>query len=174
VYCLTLKSKNMANTTVKPEMQARAQKNLDAKVKLIQTAPADSKLAKANQHIVKDGLGVTLYPTVGSITLGGAAWFDLSCTMAISNSTATNAHLSASGWGWILGGFECEIVGSFVVDPATIGGSCQFVCVGDDEAIGGLSLTILSNSNTLWGTFAGPAEGAGLSALSHSGYLTIS
>jgi hypothetical protein len=65
------------------------------------------------------------------------------------------------------------MAGEFVVDPATIGGSCNFVLSGGAEAEGVVSLFLLSTAGVSYGTFLGNVTGIGFSAVNGTGTLTV-
>jgi hypothetical protein len=135
---------------VSNDLATRSKAALDAEVARIRSAAAkapDSKFALANQHVLTE-----------SFTPGAYAFsFDAS-----------------GGPDWDISIFECEVAGTFVVDPSTISGQVNFTLgIGGVEE-GAVSLSLYSTDNqTFYGTLAGVAEGVGGAGLSGSGNLSV-
>jgi len=140
----------------------------------LKDAPADSQIVKANQHLLGDKVGGSTWAGAGELTLGGFIYWAADCALAITDVTGIGAvDFSASGTGFMVGGLESEVVGAFVVDPATIGGKCHFTIVVAAVEGGVATLTLYNTSGTLYGTFAGPAEGLAAGGMSGTGDLVV-
>jgi len=151
-----------------------AEKALQEFIDMLGSAPADSQIVKANQHLVGEGVKGSTWAGAGELTLGGFIWWAADCALVITDVTGIGAvYFSASGTGFMVGGIESEVVGAFVVDPATVGGKCHYsIVVAAVE--GGVATLMLYNTNgTLYGTFAGPAEGLAAGGMSGSGDLAV-
>jgi hypothetical protein len=118
-------------------------------------------------------------PSACAGTLGttGFIWWTLSCSGEGTDlSTAYAFSFEASGGpGWDISAVTCEVAGTFVVDPSTISGQCNFVLALETVGQGGVSLSLYSTENqTFYGTLAGASQGIGGAGLSGSGSLSIS
>ena len=153
------------------ELNEKALQNHIAEIK---SAPKGSKIIEANQHLLNGGVSKT-WAGAGELTLGGFIWWTADCNLALTDfSTGVKAvNFSASGTGVLFGAVEAEVVGAFVVDPSTIGGSCHFtIAVGAVEE-GAATLFLYSTSGKFYGNFTGPAEGAAAGSVSGSGKLKV-
>jgi hypothetical protein len=150
-----------------------ANASLQRHLEIIRSAPKDSIIYQANQHLLDDS--GTTWAGGGLLEFGGLYWWWASCELLLGNisSTMRGVQFSAKGTGPTAGGFECEVAGAFVVDPATIGGSCNCVIGAGAFAEGVVSLTLLSPTGTLYGNFYGNATGIGFSAVNGSGSLDV-
>jgi len=147
--------------------------NLQRHLEIIRSAPKDSIIYRANQHLLDDS-GST-WAGAGLLEFGGLYWWGASCELLLTDFStgAKGVQFSASGHGATAGGFECEVVGAFVVDPSTIGGSCNFVLGVGAIGEGVISLTLLSTQGVLYGNFTGNASGVGFADVSGSGSLSV-
>ena len=142
----------------------------------IKSLPPDSPVVKANQKL----LGATSGPTWlggGDLALAGAYWWGLSCLFLLDSPTAgcRGVSFDAKGHGLTLGLFDCLVAGAFVVDPSTIGGSCEFaLAVGAvGEGMVSINLTGTDPGYTVYGSFTGEATGLGGGGITGSGELTV-
>lgn len=161
------------------KLQALAEKAFISQVKAIRSAPPNSRLARANKHLarIEANFKDSTWFAGGTLELGGAlVHYWMSCTLALTDfSTGVKAvEFSASGWGFSLAALTSEVAGVFAVDPATIGGECQFVLVAGAIEEGVVSLSLYNDNGTFYGTFAGPAEGISISGFTGTGELIVS
>lgn len=147
-----------------------AEKALNEFIDAVRSAPSDSQIAKANEHL----LGGSKWAGAGELTVGGFIWWAADCALVITDVTGIGAvDFSASGTGFMIGGLESEVVGAFVVDPAKVGGKCHYTIVVAAAEGGVSTLTLYSTDGTLYGTFAGPAEGIAAGTMSGQGDLVV-
>ncbi len=145
-----------------------------AKIRGAATKAPTSKFALANQHVLNE----SFTPSVcgGTLDTAGFIWWAVSCTgVGTDFSGAYAFSFDASGGpDWDISVFTCEVAGTFVVDPSTISGSCNFTLAIGGVEEGAVSLSLYSSDNqTFYGTLAGLAEGVGGAGLSGSGNLTV-
>ena len=147
-------------------------------VQKVRRGPQNSPVFEANKHLMADPMlpqGST-WAGAGLLELGGFIWWTSDCNLALTDlSTGIKAvNFEASGTGFMVGAVESEVVGAFVVNPSTIGGSCHYsIAVGALEE-GILSLMLYSTVGQLYGTFTGPCEGLAAGAMSGKGTLKTS
>lgn len=163
---------------VSSALATRSKTAFDAEVARIRSAAATaptSRFAVANQHV----LNASFTPSVcaGTIETAGFIWWTLSCTGAGTDFTGAYAFSfdASGGPDWDVSAFECEVAGTFVVDPSTISGQANFTLVIGGVEEGAVSLSLYSTDNqTFYGTLAGVAQGIGGAGLSGSGTLSVS
>jgi|GEM_PF-6726841 len=161
-------------TAPNPALAAAAQKNLQAEIAKIKAAPANSHVAQANQQLLKSSDPTSsTWAAAGMLDVAGLGYYTTSCDLVIVGDGIGGVDFSASGFSWAAVAVECEVVGVFVVDPATVGGSCNFTLVTGAAGEGGVSLTLYSANGTFYGTFAGNADGVGGSYITGTGTLTV-
>lgn len=164
--------------SVSPDLVKRSQAAFNAEVARIRSAAAKaptSKLALANQKVLNGSF--TASACAGTLETAGFVWWTLSCTGAGTDlSSAYTFSFDASGGpDWDISVFECEVAGTFVVDPSTISGNCSFTLAIGGVEEGAVSLSLYSSDDqTFYGTLAGVAEGVGGAGLSGSGSLSVS
>jgi hypothetical protein len=155
------------------DYREHAEKALQEFIDVLKSAPADSPIAKANQHLGDEVKGQT-WAGAGELTLGGFIWWAADCALVITDGGGVGAvDFSASGTGFMVGALTSEVVGAFVVDPAKVGGKCHYSIVIAAAEGGVATLTLYNTDGTLYGTFAGPAEGLAAGAMSGSGDLVV-
>ena len=154
-----------------------AKKALSTEIVRIKTAIAadpTSKFAKANQHVLARDVLDSVWVAGGELDFGGVIWWTLRCDLVATNGNFAAVSFSAAGGpDWDLGIVDCWVAGAFVVDPSTIQGNCNFTCVVGAAGEGAVVLTLYAPDGTLYGTFAGAAEGAGAAYISGSGSLNV-
>jgi hypothetical protein len=156
------------------DYKAHADKAVQDFIAQLKDAPADSQIVKANQHLLGDNFKGSTWAGAGELTLGGFIWWAADCALVITDVTGIGAvDFSASGTGFMVGGVESEVAGAFVVDPATVGGKCHFTIAVVAAEGGVVTLTLYNTNGTLYGTFAGPAEGLAAGGMSGSGDLVV-
>ncbi len=139
-------------------------------IEQLKHAPADSQIVKENKHL----LGGSTWAGAGELSVAGFIYWTADCALAITDVTGIGAvDFSADGTGFMIGGLESEVVGAFVVDPADVGGKCHFTIVVAAAEGGVATLTLYNTSGKLYGTFAGPAEGAAIGTMSGTGKLAV-
>lgn len=148
-------------------------KHLEKTIEEIKNAPEDSQISKANQDLK---VGGSTWVGGGELSVAGFIWWTSECLLALTDvSTGAKAvSFEANGTGFMLGALESEVVGAFVVNPSTIGGSCHFTIVVAGAGEGAATLTLYNTSGKLYGTFAGPAEGIAAGTMSGTGKLVVS
>jgi hypothetical protein len=167
--------KERSNKPVNQELLAKAKKVMRQKIDELKKLPADNKIVKANQHLFTDSFSASAWPAAGELWVGGVGpVFEASANLYTVSNPVLHVDITASGWGAALGGFECEVAGAFAYNPSQMPRNCQVTIIADDEALGGCSLTVMSNSGAFLGQFIGPAEGLGGCYITHSGTMTVS
>ena len=150
------------------------EKALEHFINQLKSEPKESPIIEANKHLL-EGANST-WAGAGLLELAGALKWVVSCDLALTDlSTGVKAiELYASGFGFMAGAVESEVIGAFVVNPSTIpSGDCQFSITTEAVGAGLVSLFLTSKSGTLYGNFTGPAEGISLGSMSGTGELTI-
>jgi len=173
---ISFKPKIMATqtTTPNPALVAAAQQNLNAEIAKIKAAPADSTVALANPQVLASTSATSsTWAGAGLLDVAGLGYYTTSCDLIIAGDGIGAVDFSASGFSWAAVAVECEVAGLFVVDPATVGGSCNFTVVTGAVGEGAVVLTLYSSGGTLYGSFAGNADGIGAGVVSGSGTLTV-
>ena len=135
----------------------------------IRSAPPDSTLYKANQHLLDDSGEV--WEGGGSLHFSGAFSWTAECELIFSDEESV--LFSASGTGLALGTFTCEITGTFVVDPSTVGGSCNFNLGVGALGAGAVVLVLGGTNGTWYGNFTGSATGVGDASVHGTGSLKV-
>ncbi len=144
------------------DLSTLAQTVLSKQIEIIRNSPQDSEVAISNTHLASFDASTSVWAAGGTLEAAGLAYYGVSCTLALTNITNIAAvEFEAHGWGAVAAAIECEIVGTFVVDPSTVSGKCRWVIVAGALEEGAVSLTLMTESGSLIGTFAGMAEGIG-------------
>lgn len=149
----------------------------------LKAAPEGSPIVAANQHLLGASVGASTWAGGGMLELAGfisvvgrGVWWTAECDVALTDfsSGVKAVSFSASGTGFMVGAIEGEVVGAFVVDPATIpSGDCHYtIGVGAVEE-GAVTLFLYSTSGTLYGNFTGPSEGLAAGDMSGTGKLVV-
>ena len=162
----------MSDVTI--DLESINEKALQEHIAEIKSAPAGSAILAANKHLLTSSDSV--WPGGGELSLGGFIWWTTSCDLVLTDfySGVKAVNFSASGTGFMVGGIESEVVGTFIVDPKTIEGSCNFRIITGAVGEGACTLFLYSESVTFYGNFTGPAEGLAAGTTSGSGKLTVS
>ncbi|KQT27019.1 hypothetical protein ASG22_20400 [Chryseobacterium sp. Leaf405] len=148
-------------TTIK-NLNVLAQKVLMKQIEIIKNSPENSSVNIANKSLLNFDDSTSVWAAGGSLEAAGLAYYGVSCTLDLTNFTNVKAvDFSAHGWGAVAAAIECEVVGAFVVDPSTVAGKCKWVIVAGALEEGAVSLTLMTESGSLIGTFTGLAEGVG-------------
>jgi hypothetical protein len=148
---------------------------LQAEIDRIKSAPPDSAIAKANQHL----LGATNGPTwvgAGMLELAGIGFYAVHCDLALTDISTGARVVSFSGTGldWAVGAFHAWLAGAFVVDPKTIGGSCRYSIAFGAAAEGAATLFLYNLNSGLYGVFPGYIEvGVGVGFPQGTGDLVV-
>lgn len=148
-------------------------KSLEKTIKEIKEAPEDSQISKSNKDLEEGG---KTWAGGGDLTLAGFIYWTSKCELILTDAKTgfKGVIFDAKGTGFMLGALNSEIAGAFVVDPSTIEGDCHFTIVTAAVEEGVTTLTLYSTSGKLYGTFAGPAEGAAVGTMSGTGKLRAS
>ena len=155
-----------------PTIKDVTDENLQRHLAIIRSAPKDSIIYRANQHLLDDSASV--WVGGGLLEFAGIYWWTVSCDILLTGFPGLRGVLfSASGTGFTAGAYECEMAGTFVVDPATIMGTCNFTLGGGAVVEGVISLTLLSPQGALYGTFLGNATGVGVTSVNGTGSLQV-
>jgi len=150
-----------STTTVK-DLQTLAQKALTKQIEIIKNSPENSPVNLANKALLNFDDSTSVWAAGGTLEAGGLVYYGVSCTLALTNITNVKAvEFDAHGWGAVAAAIECEVAGAFVVDPSTVAGNCEWAIVAGAVEEGAVSLTLMTESGSLIGTFAGVAEGIG-------------
>ena len=154
-------------------LEEMAEQALANQIEKIRQAPADSKIAKANQHLLDStqsfGIGI------GELSCAGVLYYVIDCSLLVAGTYSCAVSFNASGVSWDIGAFTSQVAGAFLVNPKTVAGSCHFTCVVVDVGEGVVSFSLFSvEDGTLYGTFVGDTEGADVADISGSGTLSVS
>lgn len=112
----------------------------------------------------------------GELSIAGFIAWTADCYIGLTDfSTGVKAvKFSANGTGFMVGAVESELVGAFVVDPSTIGGSCHFIIEVIAGEEGAVSLGLYEKKGgTFYGSFTGPAEGIAAGVMKGKGKLVV-
>jgi len=155
-----------------PNIKDVTDANLQRHLAIIRSAPKDSVIYRANQHLLDDSSST--WGGGGLLDFVGLYWWTTSCKIFLTDfSTINYIEFSANGTGGAAAGFACEVAGAFLVHPSTIGGACNFTLGVAGIAEGTVALTLLSTDGTLYGAFFGNASGLGVAVISGTGSLTV-
>ena len=134
---------------------------------------AAAQLGKANEHLL-DGKAGGFGIGAGELSCAGVIYYALNCSLVVAGTYSCAVTFNASGVSWDIGAFTSQVAGAFLVNPKDIAGKCHFTCVVADVGEGIATLTLHSDSGTLYGIFVGDTEGADAADMSGSGTLTVS
>jgi hypothetical protein len=154
-----------------PQQEALARKALSQEIARIKAAPADSRFAQANQHVINAVGDAPEWWGAGLLELAGFYWYTMECDLAIVGANVAAVDFSASGTAAAFAAIECELGGFFVVDPTSVAGDCSFTLAVGAVGEGAVSLSLYGSNGTFYGTFAGDAEGAGGAGINGTGTL---
>lgn len=149
-------------TTTINDLTSLAQQALTRQIEIIKNSPENSPVNIANKALLNFDGSTSVWAAGGTLEAGGLVYYGVSCTLALTNITNVKAvEFEAHGWGAVAAVIECEVAGAFVVDPSTVAGQCEWAIVAGAVEEGAVSLTLMTESGSLIGTFAGVAEGIG-------------
>lgn len=140
----------------------------------IKSAPPDSAVVKANQHLLNGT--PTVYVGGGSVELGGFIYYTLECTIFMTDKSLgiELVKFTANGKSWGAGAFGCTVAGAFYMDPTTIAGPCHYELgiAGDGDGV--VTFTLWSENNgPQYGLFDGNVDGIGAGVFSGHGNLVV-
>lgn len=167
---------NTASTTTIGDLKDLARQSLLKQIEIIKNSPENSPVNLANKALLTFDDSTSVWAAGGTLEAGGLVYYGVSCTLALTNITDVKAvEFKAHGWGAVAAAIECEVAGAFVVDPGTVAGNCEWAIVAGAVEEGAVSLTLMTESGSLIGTFAGLAEGIGAFTWGKdNGQLTVS
>jgi len=155
-------------------LKEAAKKALEIEIENIRNALEDSDLAKYNPHVrLGKEISSDMFLSVGQLSMKGVLWYTIKCKLVVTGYKVGAVKFKGKGFGFDIGIFTSEIVGSFIVDPDTMKEYCYFALAAVDFAEGIVTFAIFRKKfGELCGVFAGLTEGLEIGVVAGKGKIT--